>query len=62
MYRVSSGWPGKIVLRIGTSDDFAVVETKWKLQKEQFTKGRVAWKEETGDLPQFVNDSNPKSG
>jgi hypothetical protein len=43
MYRVSSGFPGFSVLRIGTIDDFNLQETKLKPQVEQFTKDRVAW-------------------
>lgn len=43
MYRVSSGWPGKSILRIGTIDDFHLHETKLKPRVEQFTKHRVAW-------------------
>jgi len=43
MYRVSSGWPGMSILRIGTVDDFHLHETKLKPQVEQFTKDRVAW-------------------
>lgn len=43
MYRVSSGWPGKSFLRIGTVDDFHLHETKLRPQIEQFVKERVNW-------------------
>ena len=43
MYRVSSGAPGKSILRIGTIDDFSLHETKIRPQIEQFTKSRVSW-------------------
>ncbi|KAF7354780.1 putative glutathione-dependent formaldehyde-activating gfa [Mycena sanguinolenta] len=43
MYRVSSGFPGTSVLRLGTVDDFHLHETKLKPRVEQFTENRVAW-------------------
>ncbi|KAJ6598887.1 Mss4-like protein, partial [Mycena vulgaris] len=43
MYRVSSGFPGKRILRLGTVDDFNLHETKLKPRAEQFVKDRVAW-------------------
>lgn len=43
MYRVSSGFPGKSILRIGTVDDFHLHETKLKPRVEQFVKDRVGW-------------------
>ena len=43
MYRVSTGFPGKSILRIGTVDDFNLHETKLKPRIEQFTKDRVSW-------------------
>ncbi|KAF2762884.1 hypothetical protein EJ05DRAFT_534352 [Pseudovirgaria hyperparasitica] len=43
MYRVSSGFPGKSILRLGTVDDFNLVETKLKPRVEQFVKDRVGW-------------------
>ena len=43
MYRVSSGYPGHSILRIGTIDDFNLHETKLKPRIEQFTKNRVNW-------------------
>jgi hypothetical protein len=43
MYRVSSGYPGKSITRIGTIDDFNLQETLLKPRVEQFTKNRVNW-------------------
>ncbi|CZT18550.1 uncharacterized protein RCC_04394 [Ramularia collo-cygni] len=43
MYRVSSGFPGKSIMRIGTIDDFTLHETLLKPRIEQFTKDRVSW-------------------
>ncbi|KAF2485891.1 Mss4-like protein [Neohortaea acidophila] len=43
MARVSSGFPGMSILRIGTVDDFRLHETKLKPRIEQFAKDRVAW-------------------
>jgi len=43
MYRISSGFPGKLIPRIGTIDDFTLQETKLKPRIEQFTKDRVNW-------------------
>ncbi|KAJ6598889.1 Mss4-like protein [Mycena vulgaris] len=43
LYRVSSGYPGKSILRVGTVDDFTLHETKLKPRIEMFVKDRVAW-------------------
>ncbi|KAF2722211.1 hypothetical protein K431DRAFT_284160 [Polychaeton citri CBS 116435] len=43
MYRVSSGFPGVSITRIGTVDDFKLHETKLKPRIEQFCKDRVNW-------------------
>lgn len=43
MYRVGESWPGHSILRIGTIDDFSLMETKFKPQVERFTKDRVSW-------------------
>lgn len=43
MYRVSSGFPGRFVMRIGTVDDFSLHETKLKPRIEQFCRDRVSW-------------------
>lgn len=38
MYRISSGFEGVYIMRIGTVDDFALHEGKLKPRVEQFTK------------------------
>ncbi|ROW09577.1 hypothetical protein VMCG_02517 [Cytospora schulzeri] len=43
LYRVSTGFPGKSIMRIGTVDDFNLHETKLRPQKEIFTRSRVGW-------------------
>ncbi|GME58433.1 Mss4-like protein [Neofusicoccum parvum] len=43
MYRTSSNYPGRSVLRIGTVDDFHLHETKLKPRIEQYVKDRVGW-------------------
>ena len=43
MYRVSSGYPGLSILRLGTVDDFSLVETKLKPQVEQYVETRACW-------------------
>ncbi|RAH69142.1 GFA family protein [Aspergillus aculeatinus CBS 121060] len=43
MYRVSTGFPGMSILRIGTIDDFALHENQLKPRIEQFVKDRVGW-------------------
>lgn len=43
MYRVSSGYPGMLIPRIGTVDDFSVQSVQLKPRIEQFAKDRVAW-------------------
>lgn len=43
MYRVSNGFPGHSVLRIGTVDDFRLHETKLRPRIEQFVDERVRW-------------------
>jgi hypothetical protein len=43
MYRVGGAFPGVSILRLGTVDDFNLVETKLKPQLEQFIKDRVSW-------------------
>lgn len=53
MYRVSSGFPGLLITRIGTIDDFNLMETKVKPRLEQFTKDRVSWFTGGKDVPQF---------
>ncbi|KAL8711742.1 MAG: hypothetical protein Q9220_003913 [cf. Caloplaca sp. 1 TL-2023] len=43
MFRVSSGFPGKTIMRLGQVDDFALHEGKLKPTIEQYAKDRVAW-------------------
>ena len=43
MTRISTGFPSKYVMSIGTVDDFSLHETKLKPRIEQFTKDRVNW-------------------
>ena len=43
MYRVSSGFPAALLLRLGPVDDFRLAETKLKPEMEVFTGTRVAW-------------------
>ncbi|KAK7730068.1 hypothetical protein SLS57_001728 [Botryosphaeria dothidea] len=43
MYRVGARWPGTSILRIGTIDDFHLMETKLKPQVEQFVRQRADW-------------------
>lgn len=43
MYRRSSGYPGKSVMRIGTVDDHRLHATKLKPTIEQFAGNRVEW-------------------
>lgn len=46
MYRVGEAFPGVKICRIGTVDDFRLMETKLKPRIEQFTKDRVEWAKE----------------
>lgn len=43
MYRVGEGFPGQSILRIGTVDDFTVMEGALRPRREQFVKQRVGW-------------------
>lgn len=43
MYRISSGYPGKLIPRIGTVDDFDIQSKQLQPKIEQFTKDRLAW-------------------
>ncbi|KAE8453770.1 hypothetical protein EG329_009282 [Mollisiaceae sp. DMI_Dod_QoI] len=43
MYRVGERFPGMSILRIGTIDDFHLMETKLRPQVELFVKDRVSW-------------------
>ncbi|KAJ8071117.1 hypothetical protein OCU04_001458 [Sclerotinia nivalis] len=53
MYRVSSGYPGMSILRIGTVDDFHLHETRLRPKMEAFTNERVAWLKEVEGTKQF---------
>lgn len=57
MYRVSSGFPGKSIMRIGTIDDFSLHETKLKPQVEQYVKDRVSWLSAAEGVPQVEGSS-----
>ncbi|OQO10320.1 hypothetical protein B0A48_04678 [Cryoendolithus antarcticus] len=43
MYGISSGFPGLLITRIGTIDDFNLMETKIKPRFEMYIKSCVAW-------------------
>jgi hypothetical protein len=43
MYRISSGYPGLLIPRIGTVDDYNLQSTKFKPRLEQFTENRLHW-------------------
>jgi hypothetical protein len=43
MYRRGTGFPDVSILRVGTVDDFSLMETVLKPDIEQFAKDRVSW-------------------
>lgn len=43
LYRVGTGFPGKLLMRIGTVDDFSLMDTVLKPDVEQFVKDRTVW-------------------
>ncbi|KAF1850534.1 uncharacterized protein K460DRAFT_271663 [Cucurbitaria berberidis CBS 394.84] len=43
MYRVGTQFPGASILRLGTVDDFNLVETKLRPRQEHFVKDRASW-------------------
>ena len=43
MYRIGSGFPGVLIARIGTVDDFNLHQEMLKPEVEQFAKDRVRW-------------------
>jgi len=53
MYRVSTGWPGCYIMRIGQVDDFEKVEGVLKPGVEQFTKDRIGWLKGAVDAKQY---------
>lgn len=57
LYRVSSGFPGAVILRLGMVDDFSLHEGVLKPKVEQFVKDRVAWAHAAEGVPQ--DDGNP---
>nr|CEG03781.1 unnamed protein product [Fusarium acuminatum CS5907] len=52
LYRKGGGFPGMLIMRLGTVDDFNLVEGKLKPDVEQFTKDRVAWLYPAEGVPQ----------
>jgi hypothetical protein len=58
MYRVSSGYPGLLITRIGTIDDTELMATKVKPRLEQYTKDRVPWLSPAEGVRQFA-DAGP---
>jgi len=52
MYRIGDGFPGTSILRVGTVDDFNLIETKLKPRVEQFVKDRVGWLKGAEGVPQ----------
>ena len=59
MYRVSSGFPGTTVMRIGQVDDFKLHETVLKPRLEQFGKDRVNWVKPVEGMEQFQGSHYP---
>lgn len=49
MYRISSGFPGMLITRLGTVDDLKLVEGKLKPRLEQYAKDRVGWCKGAGE-------------
>ena len=43
MYRISTGFPGMLITRIGTVDDYDLHETVLKPRIEIYTEKRVCW-------------------
>ena len=43
MYRVSSGFPGTHIMRLGAVDQFELVSNYLKPRVEQFVKDKVEW-------------------
>lgn len=57
MYRVSTGYPGMSFMRIGTVDDFSLMETKLKPTVEQHIRGRVTWLPGLEGIPQYEDNA-----
>ena len=43
MYRQGSAFPGRSICRIGTIDDFNLMETKIQPTIEQYRKDKICW-------------------
>ncbi|KAI1362275.1 Mss4-like protein [Xylaria arbuscula] len=43
LYRIGEGFPGRIIARLGTVDDFNLADTKLRPKTEQFIEERVSW-------------------
>ncbi|KAJ9608227.1 hypothetical protein H2200_007215 [Cladophialophora chaetospira] len=56
LYRVSSGFPGTHILRLGAVDQFELVSDYLKPRLEQFASDKVAWAKPVEGLVQ--NDGN----
>jgi hypothetical protein len=56
MYRVGASFPGLSILRVGSVDDFSLMETKLRPTMEQFASRRVSWKKPTEGAKQFEDD------
>lgn len=53
MYRVGEDFPGLSILRLGTVDDFTLIETKLKPQIEQYVEERASWLSPVKGAKQF---------
>ncbi|KIH93263.1 hypothetical protein SPBR_03383 [Sporothrix brasiliensis 5110] len=53
MYRIGEGFPGTSILRLGTVDDFNLIESKLRPRIEQFTDDRVAWLHSVEGVKQY---------
>lgn len=62
MYRVSSGYPGKLIPRIGTVDDFEVQSKQLRPKVEQFAKDRLEWFAGLDPKQADVHDGNFYTG
>ena len=62
MYRVSRGYPGKLIPRIGTVDDFDVQSNQLRPKVEQFAKDRMAWFTGLKDADAEIHQGNFYTG
>jgi len=61
MYRISSGFPGVYIMRLGQVDDFSLHDTVLKPDVEHYVKNRVAWaKPAEGVKQEMGNVITPK--